>query len=50
VLICLRLFAQMDTSGTTDASLTVVDCADGTRGLAMTNAAARSATRECFSE
>jgi hypothetical protein len=49
VLICLRLLAQMEISGTTDASLTVVVCADGTRVLATTSAAAASATTECLS-
>ena len=34
----------------TDASFTVVVCADGTRGLATTSAATASATTECFSE
>jgi len=40
----------MEISGTTDASLTVVVCADGTLTLTITSAAAASATTERFSE
>jgi hypothetical protein len=39
VLICRRLFAQIEISGTTDASLIVVDCAEGARPLRTTSAA-----------
>ena len=50
VLICFRALAQMEISGTTDASLIVADCADGTPGLTTTSAATTaSVTSDCFS-
>src|SRR5215471_6228520 len=39
VLICRRLFDQMEPSGTTDASLMLTVCADGTSALTTTSAA-----------